>query len=1489
MNLFALDDQIVQLEAGLASQRGEERLCTLVALSWYLCQRDTGRALVLADEAQALSAASLLPSHEKQRIAARLQLIRGEARRLYGDLGAAGDLVAQALAAYAELRDHIGLSDAYWLRAALDVDNGDTRQRDEDLDQCANHARLGGDLQRVDVAEAARARFSVFSDLRGAQARWADRFDPELKGLDPIRKTWVSDFYGLVAFQSGDFGRAAAFFMHTFDGALATGQICRAIVAASNIGNSFTNLNDHHAALEWGERGLKLARPTNWPVSIGGCMMQTAETLRRLGRLEAAQDLLRESLATLRPLAGSRDYAIATEYLGDVALDREDYQAALEIFQQQYKHSASLQQAEFRIGALRGQAHALSQLGRAEEALQAANAALDLAVETGDTHNVFAAYRVLAKIFSQHELPLPAEVQEGSAALHYLRCALQVASGIEGYTIPGELLDAIAQEHAKSGDYVQAYTTLLQANAARDKTHSREATNRAVAMQVQYQTERERAEVEHHRRLAASEAQRAQVLQQTSSTLERLGAIGQEITAHLNATAVFQALDRHVHGLLDAEHFAIYLFDSGQSRLNLVFGTEAGKAVPETFWDLHHPTSNSARCVRERREVLADMPGGNHPNLIPGTSPMQTQLFAPLLIGDRVIGVMTIQSPRRQAYGERERLIFRTLCAYGAIALDNAGAYRQLEATLRTLGETKAQLEEASITDPLTGLRNRRFLLQHIDRDIDSVRRHYLAAWSGEQDDAPGPVSDLVFFMVDLDYFKSVNDIYGHAAGDMVLIQMRERLQEVFRDTDYIIRWGGEEFLIVARSTSRDQAALLAERAHAAVSGREFVVTDDVRLARTCSIGFACYPFVESHPDALSWSQVVELADQCLYMAKRRGRNGWVGLFANEVAQPDELFQRLMRGIAEAAEADEVRLVIGTSGSQSAAAGPLREQGVPRESGKRVRLPAPGLVHITADGLMHRMNQRFCDILGYAEDELRGMSFRDLVHPEDLPFAAELGQHVLRQEVQDLSVELRCLRKDGQPAWISLTISSMRDNTGAPRPTFVVQDISHRKKASTDTVDLATHDALTGLPNRALLQDRLRQAIATAKHGQKQVAVIVLDLDHFKNINDSLGHEVGDQVLVEAGRRLSSNLRAFDTVARQGDDEFVVVLPNVEDQTGAAVVAQKLLDAMARPITVNGHEFFAGCSIGISLFPKDGEDGRTLLKNADAAMHRSKEAGRNCFRFYLQEMNARTLDRLKVEGGLRRALERGEFVLHYQPQVDLASGEIVGAEALVRWQPAGQELVYPNHFIPIAEETGLIVPIGEWVLRAACLQHEAWRRAGLPPLRIGVNLSARQFNQQDVVSTVTRVLHETGCDPRDLSLEITESVVMKDPQSAVETLHELHAMGVHLSIDDFGTGYSSLSYLKRFPIDSLKIDRSFVGDVATDSENAAIVQAVIALAHSLKLEVIAEGVETAEQLAFLRQQRCHQMQGYYFSRPVPAERFAEMLAARTPAPLAAGR
>lgn len=419
----------------------------------------------------------------------------------------------------------------------------------------------------------------------------------------------------------------------------------------------------------------------------------------------------------------------------------------------------------------------------------------------------------------------------------------------------------------------------------------------------------------------------------------------------------------------------------------------------------------------------------------------------------------------------------------------------------------------------------------------------------------------------------------------------------------------------------------------------------------------------------------------------------------------------------------------------------------------------------------------------------------------------------------------------------------------------------------------ANYDRLTDLPNRTLFLDRLTLALVQAARHHKMLAVLFVDLDRFKTIVDTLGHATGDQLLRGVAGRLAACVDEGDTVARFGGDEFAILLPQISRADKAVKLAQKMLDTLKPAFQFTSQELHITTSIGIALYPYDGEDSDTLLKNADTALYRAKEQGRNNYQLYSPAMNARAFERLALENSLRRAMERQEFLLHYQPQIDLRTNKLIGMEVLVRWQHADLGVVYPSEFVALAEETGLIGPLGEWVLRTACAQNVAWLKAGLPSLRVAVNLSGRQFQQQNLVEMISRILRDTGMDPKRLELEITESTAMQNADYTNVMLREFKDMGIHIAMDDFGTGYSSLSYLKKFPIDTLKIDQSFVRDITHDANDAAIANTIIVLAHSLKLQVVAEGVETPEQEAFLRARDCDVAQGFLFSRPLPADQF----------------
>jgi len=940
VEMFALNDEVARLRAelaGLVGQPDRAGLLAMVTLAWYLRQRDTAQALQLADRARALLRGA--DDAEAHGLAVRLKLVYGEAKWLYAELGEAQALAQRALQDFGALGDPVGCADAHWLLSCIAVDQGWRDRVEAELEAAALQAREAADHGRLALIESELARHLAFQNWRLAAARWDRRLRPIDIQTPPALLAVLCDYRSAMCSFSGDPGGALSHAIKAFDAAQQSGQIRRAIVAASNAGYELSSLNDQHASLEWMQRSLDLARPTGWPASVGRSLQQTADTLVQLGRLDAGQELLAEALQMLAPLAGSRAYAIALCSAGHLAHAQGDHGRAYDCYCQVQQRAEALSQTDFHIMGMLGQAQNLFRLDQPLRALEVALSGLALAREQHDVFHQIELLRLLAEIHASQPLPLagadgvPAvhptlqcELKGAvvNAPLHFLEQALKLASGIEGYSVTGDLLDALAREYANVGSYLSAYNICQQANQAREKIRSQKATNLSIVMQVQHQTEQARAEAEHLRQLAASEAGRAEVLQQTGMTLLTLGAIGQEITANLDQAAVFQALDRHVHSLLDATCFMVYLLDEAGDTLEMAFGMEDGKPLPHRRLALADSPTQTALCARERREIKLDVSpdSADCATLIPGTLPTLSLLFAPLVVHDRLLGVMSLQSPRPQAYAEREQLIFRNLCAYGAIALDNAAAYRQLHATLGTLRETQAQLlqknleleqancalEQVSLTDTLTGLRNRRFLQQQLDGDVAITLRQH-EEWLKAGGHGPNPDNDLIFFMVDLDQFKKVNDHHGHAVGDRLLVQMRERLLEVFRESDYLVRWGGEEFLVVARASKREDAPTLAERIRKAVADRHFDLGDGVRLANTCSLGFACYPFIPKHPQLLSWHQVVELADQGLYMAKRAGRNAWFGLVGKERHDNSSMFERLMRGADQAVHAGELQVV----------------------------------------------------------------------------------------------------------------------------------------------------------------------------------------------------------------------------------------------------------------------------------------------------------------------------------------------------------------------------------------------------------------------------------------------------------------------------------------------------------------------------------------------------------------------------------------------------
>lgn len=545
---------------------------------------------------------------------------------------------------------------------------------------------------------------------------------------------------------------------------------------------------------------------------------------------------------------------------------------------------------------------------------------------------------------------------------------------------------------------------------------------------------------------------------------------------------------------------------------------------------------------------------------------------------------------------------------------------------------------------------------------------------------------------------------------------------------------------------------------------------------------------------------------------------------------------------------------------------------------QRLLEQCPVAVLVTdTQGRIVYVNPHFTRLTGYSREQVLGRT-PALLRSGNTPPQTYQNLWKTLKSGQAWRGEFQNRRPDGTLYSEAAIITPIHNAVGTPTHYLgLFDDLGERKRAERLFEQLAYHDSLTGLPNQSLYHERLELALVQARKAGQVVAVMLLDLDRFKLVNETLGHLAGDQLIRLVGERLSAGMRPGDTVARRGGGEFMLLLPGLEHFREASQRAQAILDSLKAPFRFNSREVFLTASLGVSLFPEDGSDGRGLLQNADSALYDAKEAGRNVFKFFKVKYRAAPFERLALENSFRHSLELHQFRVFYQPQIDLRTGGIVGMEALVRWQHPEHGLLAPDTFIPLAEETGLIVPLGQWILNTACAQTRSWHRQGFTPLRVAINLSARQFQEPELVESVLKVLKKNELSPEHLELELTESILMKDVDITTMLLRWLSKNGIRIAIDDFGTGYSSLMYLKRFPISTLKIDSSFIRDMLTNEDSAALVTAINSMAQTLKLRVVAEGVETEEQLEFLRGLNCDEIQGFLFSRPVPPEEFTELL------------
>jgi diguanylate cyclase (GGDEF)-like protein/PAS domain S-box-containing protein len=750
-------------------------------------------------------------------------------------------------------------------------------------------------------------------------------------------------------------------------------------------------------------------------------------------------------------------------------------------------------------------------------------------------------------------------------------------------------------------------------------------------------------------------------------------------------------------------------------------------------------------------------------------------------------------------------------------------------------------LRNSSLKDDLTGLFNRRGLLKQAAPYFDFARRQK---------------EKLLLLFIDLDGMKKINDEFGHNEGDNALIQTAAILNRSFRSTDIIARLGGDEFtvLVTDLNASKEDAITRLNDNLKAYNASE---TRGHKLA--FSIGVATL-----EPERMAcFEELLEQADQAMYEQKRMKRRRASERTQNKLGHADGLHET--HSDSQFAP-DSIPFALSTN---------------PKGSHGTFDNAAIGMAVVSVDGSWLQVNESLCKLLGYSEQELRATSFQRLTHNEDLRHVQSYIQRVLEGYIQSHEQEKRYIHEQGHTVWVQWHVSLLKDSeTGTKRLFFQVQDISDRKKAE----EKLTQDTLTGLPNRARFYDLLKLRVSRR---DQQCAVLLLDVDRFKLVNDSLGNASADQLLIQVAQRVKTCMRQGDVLARVGGDEFAVLLDDVSGEEEASSVATRIQQALSISFNLLGQEVYTTMSIGIAL-ASDYEQVSDMLRDAETAMHQAKARGKARYEVFGHDMHGELMSRLKMETDLRHACERDELFVDYQPIVSLDSRTLIGFEALVRWRHPEFGVVPPKDFIPVAEETGQILTIGQTVLESACRQAREWQQTypTAPPLFVSVNLSVKQFNQPGLVENIAQLLERFQLPPRCLKLEITESVFSDNIEAAVGLLTQLREIGVQLSIDDFGTGYSSLSYLQRFPIDTLKIDRSFVTQMMENEENLAIVRTIVALAQNLGMDVVAEGVETEDQLNLLKKLECENGQGFLFSTPLGGGQLHKFISDYVEAPTA---